>query len=271
MEEASALAEKAVDSQGLMSQKLNDWLRETSREGIYEEMQEGERYVRLRAWEAAEEHEGGVADKMDEAAEKLDAVAEYLVRDDLDALERAQERLGNVIGPLSGVPQEDSGREPAEGGRGGADAEGQGSRQSQGNGAGGRFGWGPQSPEDLRRFAEGGFRDWMDRLREAESLLPDDLGVRQRLIGIREDLAGVGRGYHREGAVPQYDLVFDRAIKPLTLAAEELSELIREQKNEYGFGASKADEVPEQYRARVAEYFKALAEMDGKTGDGREE
>ena len=286
MEEASDLAEKAVESQGLMSQKLNDWLRETSREGIYEEMQEGERYVRLGAWEAAKEHEGGVADKLDEAAEKLDAVAEYLVRDDLEALARAQERLENVMGPLSGVRQEGSGKEPAEGGRGAADAEGQdmGDAQAQRNGAGGdgraqrngagdggRFGWGPQNPEDLRRFAEGGFRDWMDRLREAESLLPDGLEVRQRLTGIRENLAGIGRGYHREGTVPQYDLVFDRAIKPLTLAAEELSELIREQKNEYGFGAGKADEVPEQYRVRVAEYFKALAEMDGETGDRRQE
>ncbi|MDP6041220.1 MAG: hypothetical protein QGG64_21910 [Candidatus Latescibacteria bacterium] len=281
MEEASNLAEKAVDSQGLMSQKLNDWLRETSREGIYEEMQEGERFVRLGAWEASEEHEGGVADKLDEAAEKLDMVANYLVRDDLDALERAQERLENVMGPLSRESQEGSGKESAEGGGGGADAdadaEGRGLSQSgvdaqaqrNGAGGGGRFGWGPQSPEDLQRFAEGGFRDWMDRLREAESLLPDDIGVRQRLTGIREDLAGIGRGYHREGAVPQYDLVFDRAIKPLTLAAEDLSDLIREQKNEYGFGAGKADEVPEQYRARVAEYFKALAEMDGK--DGRKE
>ena len=93
---------------------------------------------------------------------------------------------------------------------------------------------GPQDPDALRRFAEGGFRDWMNRLREAESLLPADLGVRQRLTGIREDLAGIGRDYYRKGAVPQYDLVFDRAIKPLTLSAEELSVLIRERKGDYG-------------------------------------
>ena len=231
MEEASALAEKAVESQGLMAQKLNDWLRETSREGIFEDMQAGERLVRLGAWQASETHERGVAEKLDQAAEKLDGVAQLLVRDDLEALERAQERLERVMG----------------GERGDGD---------------GRFGWGPQDPDALRRFAEGGFRDWMDRLREAESLLPADLGVRQRLTGIREDLAGIGRDYYRKGAVPQYDLVFERAIKPLTLSAEELSVLIRERKGDYGLSAGKADEIPEQYRARVAEYFKALTESE---------
>ena len=231
MEEASALAEKAAESQGLMAQKLNDWLRETSREGIFEDMQAGDRLVRLGAWQASETHERGVAEKLDQAAEKLDGVAQLLVRDDLEALERAQERLESVMG----------------GERGDGD---------------GRFGWGPQDPDALRRFAEGGFRDWMDRLREAESLLPTDLGVRQRLTGIREDLAGIGRDYHRKGAVPQYDLIFERAIKPLTLSAEELSVLIRERKGDYGLSAGKTDEIPEQYRARVAEYFKALTENE---------
>ena len=231
MEEASALAEKAAESQGLMAQKLNDWLRETSREGIFEDMQAGERLVRLGAWRASETHERGVAEKLDQAAEKLDGVAQLLVNDDLEALERAQERLESVMG----------------GGRSDDD---------------GRFGWGPQDPDALRRFAEGGFRDWMDRLREAESLLPADLGVRQRLTGIREDLAGIGRDYYRKGTVPQYDLIFERAIKPLTLSAEELSVLIRERKGDYGLSAGKADEIPEQYRARVAEYFKALTESE---------
>ena len=279
MEEASDLAEKAVDSQGLMSQKLNDWLRETSREGIFEEMQEGERYVRLGAWERSEAHESGVADKLDEAAEKLDEVAQFLVRDELDALERAQERLEEVMGPM-GRAQGTEG--DAVGGRaGGREAQGEQSGESErnrggggvaqeGGRGGGRFGWGPQNGEDLRRFGENGFRDWMNRLREAESLLPDDMSVRQRLTGIREDLAGIGRDFYREGSTPQYDLVFDRAIKPLTLAAEELSELIRERKNEYGFSAGKADEVPEQYRSQVAEYFKALAEFgEDKEANGK--
>lgn len=230
MADASALAEKSAASQGLMSQKLNDWLRETSREGIFEEMREGERFVWLGAWDASAERERAVADKLDRAAEKLDAVAQFLVRDDLEALVRAKERLEDAMPPSDE-----------------------------------RFGWGPRTEEDRRRFAEGGFRDWMDRVREAESLLPEDLSIHQRLTGIREDLAGMGRAYHRDGALPQYDLIFDRAIKPLTLSVEELSELIRERKADFSVG--KPDEIPEQYRARVAEYFKALTESDR---DGQE-
>ncbi len=225
MADASALAEKSAESQGLMARKLNDWLRETSREGIFEEMQAGERLVWLGAWEASAERERAVADKLDQAAEALDGVAQFLVRDDLEALERAKERLEDAMPPSTE-----------------------------------RFGWGPQTPDALRRFAEGGFRDWMDRVREAESLLPDDLGIRQRLTGIREDLAGIGRDYYRDGVLPQYDLIFDRAIKPLTLSVEELSDLIRARKAD--FSAGKTDEIPEQYRARVAEYFKALTERE---------
>ena len=223
MTDAGALAEKSAASQGLMAQKLNDWLRETSRAGIFEEMQAGERLVWLGAWGASADHERAVADRLDRAAEALDEVAQFSVRDDLEALERAKERLEAAMPP-----------------------------------SGERFGWGPRTPEDRRRFAEGGFRDWMDRVREAEALLPDDLGIRQRLTGIREDLAGIGRDYHRDGVLPQYDLIFDRAIKPLTLSVKELSDLIRARKAD--FAAGKTDEIPEQYRARVAEYFKALTE-----------
>ena len=209
-----------------MAQKLNDWLRETSREGIFEEMQAGERLVWLGAWGASADHERAVADRLDRAAEALDEVAQFTVRDDLEALERAKERLEAAMPP-----------------------------------SGERFGWGPRTLEDRRRFAEGGFRDWMDRVREAESLLPDDLGIRQRLTGIREDLAGIGRDYHRDGVLPQYDLIFDRAIKPLTLSVEELSDLIRARKAD--FAAGKTDEIPEQYRARGRRVLQGV--------DGREE
>ena len=230
MDEASDLAEKSGESQELMSQNLGDWLRETSREGIYEEMKEGERFVQDGLWASASEHEKGVQKKLEEAAEKLNAVAGDLVRDDLEAMERALQRVQGLANEAAQAPQ---------------DADG------------------------MREFAQGGFREWMDDVREAQALLPEGDGVGQQLGRIRDGLAGIGRDYQRAAKVPQYDLVFDEVIKPLKLAAEELDRSVRAKRDAYGFGAENADAVPESYRNHVAEYFKALSEMEKRDGGNR--
>jgi len=222
MDEASDLAEKSGESQELMAQNLGDWLRETSREGIYEEMIDGAQFVQDGLWTSASEHEKEVQEKLDQAAEKLNAVAGDLVRDDLEAMERALQRVQALANEAEGTPQ---------------DGEG------------------------LRELAAGGFREWMDDVREAQALLPEGSGVGQQLGRIRDGLAGIGRDYQRAAAVPQYDLVFDEVIKPLQLAAEELDRSVRAQRDAYGFSAEQADAIPEPYRNYVAEYFKALAEM----------
>jgi len=197
-----------------------------------EEIQEGEQLVRQGAWDASIAHEESVREELDTVAEGLDAVAETLVRDDLDALEKARDRLRSVM---------------------------QAAGDSTGRGSGG----GRLSDSEARReFAAGGFRGVMDDLREAEALLPEGEGVGRRLEGVREGLAGIGRYYHRAAVPPQYDLIFDQVIQPLRLAAEELDAAIRARRDAYGFAAGHIDAVPEAYRGRVADYFKALAEED---------
>ncbi|MCZ6633316.1 MAG: hypothetical protein O7G87_07915 [bacterium] len=101
----------------------------------------------------------------------------------------------------------------------------------------------------------------MDQIRNAEDLLPEGNPVRQRLGSIREDLDAMRRRFGRDSRAPRFDLVFDQAIKPLTLAAEELKLSIREKQSEFVFGPESEGEVPAQYKAQVAEYFKALSEM----------
>ena len=223
MDEASDLAEKSNKSQTLMSQNLGDWLRQTSREGIYEEMVDGERFLQDGLWASASEHEKGVQEKLDAAAKRLNAVAGDLIRDDLEAMERALARVRGLANEAENAPQ---------------DAEG------------------------MRDFAAGGFREWMDDVREAQALLPEGNESGQQLGRIRDGLAGIGRDYQRAAAVPQYDLVFDEVIKPLLLVAEALDRSVRAQKDAYGFSAESVDAVPEAYRNQVAEYFKALSEMD---------
>jgi len=232
MDEASDLAEKSDKSQTLMSQNLGDWLRETSREGIYEEMVEGERFLNEGLWASALEHEKGVLEKLNAAAERLNAVSGDMVRDDLEAMERALERVRGLANEAESTPQDASG---------------------------------------MRDFAAGGFREWMDDVREAQALLPEGNESGQQLGRIRDGLAGIGRDYQRAAKVPQYDLVFDDVIKPLQLVAEALDRSVRAQRDAYGFSAENVDAVPEAYRNHVAEYFKALAEMEETGGRMRKD
>jgi hypothetical protein len=223
MDEASDLAEKSDQSQGLMSQKLGDWLRETSREGIYEDMVSGDRLVQGRRWASVKTHETGVKEKLDTAAERLGAVAGDLVGDDLDAMARASARIRSLAEEAS---------------------------RTSGDAA------------DMRELATGGFRRWMDGVREAQALLPGGGNTDQQLARIRDGLAGIGRDYQRAAALPQYEMVYDEVIKPLNLVAEELDRAVRARREAFGFSAENADAVPEPYRDHVARYFKALAEWD---------
>ncbi|MBT5830443.1 MAG: hypothetical protein HOH77_09640, partial [Candidatus Latescibacteria bacterium] len=232
MDEASDLAEKSGDSQELMSQNLGDWMRETSREGIYEEMVDGGRFLHEGLWASALEHEKGVVEKLDAAAERLRGVAGDLVRDDLEAMERALQRVRGLANDAESTSQD---------------------------------------AESMRDLASGGFREWMDEVREAQALLPDGEGVGQQLGRIRDGLAGIGRNYQRAAKVPQYDLVFDEVIKPLMLAAEELDRSVKARRDASGFAAENTDAVPEAYRDHVAKYFRTLAEMDGVVDEGRKD
>jgi hypothetical protein len=67
MNEAGELAQKAEARQGLASRRLNDWLRETSRDAIYEDIERGKNLVRRGIWEAAERHEQKVLEKLEDA------------------------------------------------------------------------------------------------------------------------------------------------------------------------------------------------------------
>ena len=216
MDDAGDLAEKAGQSQGLMAQKLGDWLRETSREGVYEAMQAGQGLVRRGQWERAAEHAQGVGARLDSAAARLVGVADHLVRDDLEAMGQALQRVERVL------------------------ADG----------------------ERMDRSGSDSYRNWGDDLREAEALLPGNSETGRRLAGVREGLWGIGQRAQRDAAPPQYDVVYDAAIKPLKLAAQALREAIRARRDAYGFAADQADAVPESYRSNVATYFKALAEME---------
>ena len=89
MNEAGELAERSADSQELLSNRLGDWLRRTSRAGIYEDIGNGERYVRYGAWDVSADLEDSIGERLVLAADSLAVISADVVRDDVDGMRRS--------------------------------------------------------------------------------------------------------------------------------------------------------------------------------------
>ena len=226
MNKAGELAEMSEATQGLASRRLNDWLRETSRDGIYEDIERGKDLVRRGIWEAAENHETDILEKFQDAQQRLTEVRDGLVASETDGMRRALAQVEGLVSDGSGDPLAD--------------------------------------PGELSDFLEEDYRGWVDDLRTAESMLDENSDVRRDLTGVRENIDRLRRRYRRDKIPPRYDLIFDQVTKPLRLAAEVLRQDIAREMGEYAVGIERLEAVPERYRKDVAEYFKALSEIDVK-------
>lgn len=333
LEEAADLTKGAEKSQELMTRRLGDWLRETSREEIPEYMEGSQELVEYGIWDPALQVEQQIREKLDRAERNLAEVAQGAVRDDLEGMRRALDELRDLRDaernrrslaqardgearnrdPSNNAAtaqreqgaqrdanrpdnqantrgsrnrQQESGARDRQGQRG-ANARGsrdqEASRQASSNerspsqdqsrnGRGGRGAWddwlAPRSDEEMRRFLERDSRDWTDRIRDAEALLPDENGARRRLEGAREALVTMRR--HGAGLTSRpddksrFDLFKEMVGVPLALAAEDLERQIRKREDTEKLILTDEDAVPEQYRKRVADYYEALSESKEK-------
>lgn len=391
MNEASDLAERSKESQELMAKKLGDWLRETSREGILEDMEESGKFVKFGVWDNAAEEETNIAEKLDEAAKNLREVSGHLVEDELEAMQMALENLDRLIPqggregqqtaqgtpgenesglsmemPEGGEPGEEGqgnagrpsedgepgqapGEEPGQQARGGQPGEegqqgqsaqegqegeqGQGQQPGQGQGQGQSQqpgqqgqqgqgqgqgdsnspgqqgqqaspgqGQGQQNPQggspqggntggqpqgststgnnpfapftgatstsqswndfDLEQFAEQDYREWLERLRDAEALLPEGSDYRNDITRLREQVEALRRRYRDREILPQYDLFLETIARPLAESADRLQSEIERMLDEKEFVLVDEGDIPERYRERVANYFKNLSEAE---------
>ncbi len=352
MDEASELAARGGQTQELMSRRLGDWMRETSKEGIYEDIQETKPLIEYGIWDNALTEEKKISDKLAQAGEKLDAVADSLVGNDLEGMQKALENLDKLMQreevaraledknadsakPGPGAPQDDpnaqekgagpgkpgeeqkqpgagdqpgqdqqqpgtaQGEQPAPDAKGasqqgggqqlgsqdGQSQPGQPSPEQQPGGQQGgsqqRMAGQPQGGADhggaqtgggggdfdpnraMRDFAERGYQDWIENLRDAESLLPEGTELRADVVRLRERVEAMRRDWRARSLAPRFDLFLEMAARPLADTAEDLHKEIQRLLNEKEFLAQDEGNVPERYREPVADYFKRLSESEG--------
>ncbi len=374
MGEASELAARGGQSQELMTRRLGDWMRETSKEGIYEDIQETKPFVEYGLWDNALSEERSIGDKLAKAGEKLDAVAESLVGNNLEGMQKALESLDKLMqreevaralgeqgekqpgaggAPLeqedaqskgAGEPKDDQnqpgngtgeqkegepqqgqgGQQPGEeqqpgseqgqgsqpgeqtsprageqnsqqpgedqqpgnqpsSGQQGADGQQQ-QQQSQPNAGeprgGQRQAGRPRGGNDrggaqtggtgdfdtdlaMRDFAENGYEEWLDNLRDAESLLPMDSPIRSEVTRLRERVEGMRREWRARSLAPRFELFLEMAAQPLADTTEDLQREIERLLSDKEFLAEDEGDVPDRYREPVADYFKRLSESEG--------
>ena len=305
MGEAGELAERS--GQDLVARKLGDWLRQTSREGIYEDMRESSRQARYGASVQTLQQE--VGRKLALARTRLDSLQRYLALDDLDARRKALAQLRDLSaqamdggrgrgGAQDNIDQQDSlgrggaedrgeeGNSASENRREGQGVAASGDLQDDRDGAQSRAGRNGSTAGDGEEaegvaagagerapavgnaaggagtsgLPRGDIRVFREALRDARELLPEDSAAREILGNLSESAAG----YQEDKALPQYDLLYERAALPLQRAAEVLEREIEVLRGEREVPPTDGREVPPRYRQQVAKYFERLAELEGE-------
>jgi len=114
--EAGGLSDQMRENQELLSRKLGDWARRTSRTGVVEEMEESIPWVDWGIWDAVQNSENQVQRKLDVAAESLEALERYLPGDPEDDVARALDMLRGLEPADTSPPgEEESGQASADG------------------------------------------------------------------------------------------------------------------------------------------------------------
>ena len=133
LNEAGGLSDQLRANQELLSRKLGDWARQTSRAGVVEDMEDGMRWLDNGFWEALEDAEGQVKRKLDDAADSLEQLRRFVPGEADDDLERALamltelEGMGMPAGAEAGKDGEAAGQ-PDENGPQAAGQPGEGSQ-----------------------------------------------------------------------------------------------------------------------------------------------
>jgi hypothetical protein len=278
MKDTAELAENSQETQRLMARKLNDWLRETSGERIAED-------TSVKLDDIANYLVDGDLDALRRARDKLRQVLDSGGEDRRLARDDAQEEQQSTEGQTgqTGESEQNDGQATSGSGRNTPDGQPEEDRTRAGgerlaqaqpsqdgrrgpNRPDGRSGGsgGEWLPQDMERFIDSDYRRWIEAIRDAEALLPDDNVNRRPLTRVREDIERMRRDYRRHSVPPQFDTYLDRIVRPLTETAAQLDIQIRAMLENQEFVLAQEDEVPVQYQKLVAYYFKALSEAEGQ-------
>ena len=173
---------------------------------------------------------------------------------------------GQGQGQGQGGQQPGQGQRPGQGQQPGGRGQGQGQRQAGGPGGGGGGGGGMDRVlEGLSADAGGpggpitgeGFRQWSDRMREVEEILPDT-GMRAEAARIRDRVRGAREEFKRHSKEPDPARLREMVAEPIRELRDRVAQEVRRRESPDALVPIDRDPVPPQFTEGVKRYYERL-------------
>jgi hypothetical protein len=101
------------------------------------------------------------------------------------------------------------------------------------------------------------YRQWMDRLREVEEMLPEQ-ELREQVAEVREQAREIREDFTRNSEEPQWNVVEMSVVKPLVEVRNRISEELAKIESKEAIVPIDRDPVPERYSELVRAYYENL-------------
>ncbi len=118
-------------------------------------------------------------------------------------------------------------------------------------------GWGSTGPRGP--FSDERYRQWSDRLRDVQEMLPQQ-DLRDQTARIWDSVRSIRADSKRHGKDPQWDLVQNQVINPLVELRQRISERLAQLQSDKAMVAIDRDPVPDRFTELVRTYFENLGQ-----------
>jgi hypothetical protein len=105
------------------------------------------------------------------------------------------------------------------------------------------------------------FTDWSDRMRDVEEMLTRPT-LRNEVARVRDRARSMRAEFKRHGAEPQWDLVREQIIRPLTELSKNLSDELAKLQSDESLVPIDRDPVPDRFTELVRRYYENLGGGD---------
>ncbi len=101
------------------------------------------------------------------------------------------------------------------------------------------------------------FRQWSDRLRDVQEMLTES-DLRNEVARVRDSARAIRAEFTRHGKEPQWDLVTQQILKPLTELRNRISEELAQLQSDKAMAPIDRDPVPSRFAELVRRYYENL-------------
>jgi hypothetical protein len=284
------VSEQAENSEPLLSKALYDTLRKATTGNLDKSLEMTRELLRRDLLPQAQDFERRSREGIDEIRQGVEEAARSVLGDEADSLRLARQQIEELIRQLneemtrtggtrrqSSEPNTSTAQTNGRPGQAQGPAPMEGARPQVSDRGGrvdptGRGGTGPVEDDSARGgqwqdFGNSGpltgedFRQWSDGLRDVEEMLTEQ-DLRDEAARIRDRARAVRAEFRRHGTEPQWDLVREQIMTPLTELRQQVEKKLAQLQSEETMAPIDRDPVPDRFADLVRAYFESLGQEE---------